>query len=1657
MAKIIPSLDLNKTPQNAESYSLVMAKNIKLLPDGTLGPDSSFEEIETKTGTSFITNINKPEITKSIVDYQYTLLNANGAILVNRDGQTLNDSQLEQYSFNFDTYKPTEVFKERSDDETFNKTSSDLTCKIYVKKLKEDSAIWSEEEFVYNPNDNVMETANGYRLAIAINSESYKFSNPLVAQITDYEYIAVPKETFNEVINLKDVSYNVVNPTYYTTSLKTVVIQEARNETIRSYDTLRYIHQIIGIDNKIYFIKESNYLEYNPTTQQILRNHYPNEVFLTSDNSTNPQATLSVDSEGFVTRRRERIDDKGLAIEATPEYNNRVRIFEFDENTKEFKVIRCAWSYNGGEIDGCVTINNTGEPILTIAEYNVPNNKLVPLKHINLVKCSPYDDESCYTQAPNIPITNVLFAGSYVKQIPAGVYQFFIRYKIHKNFYTNWFPCSKEFFAGSTQYTNTLQGTLRHYNHHKDSDKSFVFTIQHLYPEYCKNYEEFQLGFIISAEGASLARSWKHFKMVGTEDTTVYFDYNKADIEEINIDDLTKTNFELYNVGNITSYKNRLYISNYTETDFNEDLSSFTKDIKIRLKYENFTNDANNWYFDENLLNTPHESGSDVFTKYGNTSFCNSALITKDNYIDVETVEEVDREETVIGWQRIEQIHYENSIHAIWHNNPSGNNEQGGYVPTSDLDPLIQNRIHQLSYIVNGRNYYPYETNPYTVLEEEEDGSNISGTLLENDGPLQISVYARNSLWWIINGIDVQANIYITDRSTTRLTPVWEYEVLWKTFRKETTISDEFDNGTKRHVTTTWYRTIHKLRERFSIKPNLIKNQLEIINTKYNTLMPFTKYDFYIHFVKQNGIATNGYFVATKEVKNLARSISALQSQPSGSETITILPTITDWDLCDLVEGTSIIESQGNYYSINEPTKDNTGIIYPIFDNVRCPKGYVGYFFSIDKYGSNVAQLFNAGGGLVSTAMWDCLELDTTVYNSFDSIIIKNSNGKILTKKAKYYPSGTTDPITSLGCSGNIVANTSDFEAGVTLNVNNKQWLVLEGTNKLYNKNLLKITPILKADTQKYETYDHLNTPGYFCFVSKLNRRLCNTLIEDDRGGTGYYVSGTDVYNKPLDSTSHTHLEINNSELSYNTSTPAYIISNFNMNYVQLSEDLPVSLRSYEVPQGEYTVIKKQMLTMVNSLICSYILVLDTTFKDYIRKYYYEYKTENKTRFDNVIRTSNVDVDEAYRYIYRFDAADYYNVPTHRGIITNIFSISNSVYVHTKHSLFKFADNRTLNSEHEQVTLQESDLFNSGIAEVFDAEHGFGGLKDKRHSLITFKSYIFYDETAKTIYLYGGENELGEITSPVRKMIDSIKPTDVRFLSDELNNRIFVNFKTNNGNVCLSYSALVKSFISVHDFDFDIGFSSRSHSYIVHENLFENRPIGWSIYRITDKIVHSTNKHDQPQHPTVNSDTLVKYAAYQGCYRPSLIHVEDCDDNIILNSYNCVNSCVDIIVNDAYETVKVLDCLEWICSQVLSYESDNNNIAESKVNRLYGGNKIRIYTDSTETQLIELLLPGGVLPKLGNWQNQNDPTSWQYPVYNKGIWRMNYFRDVKNLDDVFKYKSPNNQIDLIERPQRLNLTQENSLIYGKYFVIRFIFNNRNFKLENVIANIKRYE
>lgn len=187
-------------------------------------------------------------------------------------------------------------------------------------------------------------------------------------------------------------------------------------------------------------------------------------------------------------------------------------------------------------------------------------------------------------------------------------------------------------------------------------------------------------------------------------------------------------------------------------------------------------------------------------------------------------------------------------------------------------------------------------------------------------------------------------------------------------------------------------------------------------------------------------------------------------------------------------------------------------------------------------------------------------------------------------------------------------------------------------------------------------------------------------------------------------------------------------------------------------------------------------------------------------------------------------------------------------------------------------------------------------------------------------------------------------------------------------------------------------------------------------------------------------------------------------------SNKVVKSYVDIIFNESYEINKVLDSINYILS-VINNQSELFNIVEEELNRQFSGNYLLIYSDNCYSGLLDI--------KQKNIINPLD--NYKVPHKDKGIWNLNYFRnkittpvteeelqgyttfpyynsktnktEIKHIN-IAKLKQANHYNSITDRA---NLSDNRSLIYGKYFVIRFVFDNDNkIKLENINFNVQKY-
>lgn len=1307
-------------------------------------------------------------------------------------------------------------------------------------------------------------------------------------------------------------------------------------------------------------------LNLNKTPQQVENNSlvFAKNIKLLKDASLSADSSFDMVFDSYISGKTEEELRQGyvghivgvnnvvyffMDIDHTEDYNN-VKIYKYYEETKELELINCGWHYSGGKITGCTTINNTSEEILTICEYfedDDEDNPKVPIKHINITRCEEEDhsddDETIYTQHPNLPISNLFVTGRYTCNIPNGVYQFFIRYKIRKDFYTPWIPCSKECYAGTPEVTSTIQGQIKNVNLHKDSAKSFIFRLHHCFTD-VDWYESCQLGFILSHEDSAVARSWKHFDL--DQDKEIYFDYDKNSIEEINIDDLTKTNFELFNVKNVCYYKNKEYITNYIETDFNPDLQEVADTMSCELDFIPL-DDTNKVTIDLNDGNDPIEvdypengyiTDNDLLHSSSPTTTIQD-LLDDDNCISEVGTDEGSEHEISVVWKVKARFYYNQSTthYAIWYWSkgepkinytddlgtshmskydftyydsenelepdrideasvstlrllnkyensgtrpyvyttfyqdgsqgfqPSADERHklaanldnhdvdlmwywaiGGYAKGTDetYDDVGGNRLQTLyetrggsgDYkenpidVLTGKNdsfspnrsfkdadaslidsgdlwfsignlYRAFgsktlgnddnkyqlsdrissQTNPFTKLNGIEtwkkqlkyilelnypkcmikrsyyylsgetepiyiDGDETWGVdnddnlhgKTENDIDSYISSI-RNTVLNKVVAVDAFGNCYakvneLGDLSPNNVKVITQFGVEYIKFNYQVeaspinhgTDTEDLDGSDPKAVSTIDFTVSAKYTEYSKSYIIKCKKEIEEINKDYDypTLMPFTKYEFYVHFVKQSGIATNGYKIGTDHIYD---------SYPQ------------------------------------------LGIIYPIFtfyfNNI--PEEYTSIFFSYVKTKNNIAKCFNHryedGYHYV-----DCLECDLLLYNLDKNITIFREGDfddeTAWIDDAEYFSSGGTKYLPLFGNCGVLrwkgeEPDPSDTADDYFIYIKN------DASNNEYKK-LVKLTPYLldeddQDDTQALDDNNvpnyvaNLNSPAHICGIKKLSHT-----------SDIYYVTGNDVYNKTATGSEIT-VEMNSSILANIPSRMFYLPSNYNLNYINLSSDITPQIRK---PSDDSNIdMIKQIVSYTNSLISSSITEHPSMYRDYPRKYYVPYEDEHIIVFNNTIRSSDVNTDELYRHIYTFEPEDYYNVPTNRGIVINLFQLSDFIYVHCQHALFKFTGSNTLHSDGGKVELKEGDVFDTGIKEVFDSQYGHAGLMYKHQSCVTFTAYFFYDGYSKQIYAYGGETQLANISDPIRKLLDDYKQDDIKFVADENNDRVFIN------------------------------------------------------------------------------------------------------------------------------------------------------------------------------------------------------------------------------------------------------------------------------------------
>lgn len=246
-----------------------------------------------------------------------------------------------------------------------------------------------------------------------------------------------------------------------------------------------------------------------------------------------------------------------------------------------------------------------------------------------------------------------------------------------------------------------------------------------------------------------------------------------------------------------------------------------------------------------------------------------------------------------------------------------------------------------------------------------------------------------------------------------------------------------------------------------------------------------------------------------------------------------------------------------------------------------------------------------------------------------------------------------------------------------------------------------------------------------------------------------------------------------------------------------------------------------------------------------------------------------------------------------------------------------------------------------------------------------------------------------------------------------------------------------------------------------------------AIYYFRNVFVYNDKKRD----PTY-SDSLKFVYNINGEGNPFYFDYEKPS----LESPSNICSYLDVIYNNDYNNSKSLESINYILNYFDNRYSLNAkniyNVAEDGLIRRYAGYYLDVYTD--ETQAINLKLSDGSNDTDENNRDTfNHYNDYKFAKFDKGSWNFNYFRNGFNRGNTelsetelvracnYIYYNPStkqNEVHVITeedlKKSPLYKSDNRSLIYGKYIVTRFIFNNddaaHRFKLENITFNIQPY-
>lgn len=1328
-----------------------------------------------------------------------------------------------------------------------------------------------------------------------------------------------------------------------------------------------------------------------------------------------------------------------------------LKVYRYKEKTdtqeESISLVINNLEYHGGKLNGTFTYNIDNDLIIAISEYG--DNLSVPLRIINIDK-DPINGSIDNYKLPIVPEVKIPFINNinYVSgNAYKGWYYFFIRYKINDNDYTQWYNfgepifvdniennviikyCSFLNYTASTMSYNSeygfCTGASDYFSNNKDiCNKTIKFDVKDI----DTRYNKYQIGFIVFSKTYN-----KCYISNDIDKNNTNYELNYRTSIENGIDDFIRNNYNYNNVHKVINYKNRLYIGNYIEDNYNDNsLQLITNKIKASIVCESFplVNYAN---YDVCLFNTKTNianqyDGENV--DYKKIKITNYYNLSDNEILYIYTQNNNDNGYVLTYTEKAKNVY----IGANDNNGKSkvciyiGNISEDG---NSNFIKLNSFSIHYIDnkyvyrlisdgddYIFNNAKLYNNHSKSY---EERKLKTTLIAGEIYNFFIHYVDKYGHATNGYKITNKNNTYNTIINRGSVMTLD--YEYMIMPFIFYQP---EDDSEDSTL--ISKTYFAGV-PINESINIDKVIIGNGVQYENYTdlggnvgkgliVNVINDSVKKFFYNKYVQfENKFTWDQIYNSDKEISY-----------------INIPTDDIDFNIYVNKNGDKLFKVPFPKHSVYEVVN-----MYPKFTNIEIPSGYIGYYISYEKF-----EPSRRTTGMLTRS-------DFRNQNKINTISIDNSNNKKSNKINYFTDDFDIDDSIKLDYNlmmidGINVWDTNDIPPNI---------LLLASNNYKFPHDLNKanINDWGGFDTKWYNISDYKLNVANSSVDGRVGLGTClelkdewNLFEDKEQDINSLYRCSLYNYSKDIYCNDNKEL-IRIGDIQYNTNNNGYVIktglnghwtySGFivynndtvtfdnTTNTVKRIDDNTEYRKSVDITNdstdlGNFYKYATPMLAYVQLLICDtkfheakhfnnepkpVVYKVSNATNDSTAKFargcfvepqntidlfknnhdssdyfnpniYTNYKNDivNKTIYTKTIRRSNVLQDESRTIAWRtFPIEAYKNITENKGDITNIIGIGSIILVHTQHSMFVFDVNNTLETVDKTIQLTQPDSFEVAYKEVFTNELGYGGLQDENSFIVGEYGYIFYSNDDNRFYRYD-ENKLVPIDNHIIDYLNINKPTNVIFGEDKDNNRIIISYKTNTTKT-ISYNYATNTFISFHDYKPTRLYNTKNKLYIVFiEKKFTEEGIidKYAIRQYTNNINKATTNHVR----------------------------------------------ISIIITENYLTNKFINSIKYKINRI------NNEINSASTSHPVEGVichfpalELNIKSNETNTGNIDISLPN-----TNNVYDYNKFNDYKKPYFDRGAWNFNYI--FNGIADS-------------------NFTGEHSRVYGNYFIVSFLLNKDN--------------